>query len=184
MPATLLDASALTLAHGPRTVLDDVSVRVDAGSRIGLIGPNGSGKSTLLRVLAGVSAPDAGRVRAFGTVGYLPQTPEDDLRTVRGSILERIGVAGAARAVDALEARLAAGDLTVVEEHAAALERWLALGGDDAEARVATAVAESGLAPELLDRPLRELSGGQAARAGLAALQAARFDVVLLDEPT
>jgi ATPase subunit of ABC transporter with duplicated ATPase domains len=83
-----------------------------------------------------------------------------------------------------LEARLVAGDLRAVAPHAAALERWLALGGADAEARLAAAADELGLASGLLDRPLQGLSGGQAARAGLAALRAARFDVVLLDEPT
>jgi ATPase subunit of ABC transporter with duplicated ATPase domains len=68
--------------------------------------------------------------------------------------------------------------------HAAALDRWLALGGADADARVAAAADELGLSATLLDRPLHALSGGQAARAGLAVLRAARFDVVALDEPT
>jgi ATPase subunit of ABC transporter with duplicated ATPase domains len=58
------------------------------------------------------------------------------------------------------------------------------VGGDDAQPRVAAAVAEAGLDPVLLHRPMTSLSGGQAARVGFASLQAARFDVVLLDEPT
>jgi ATPase subunit of ABC transporter with duplicated ATPase domains len=188
MPSTLLDAHAITRRHGARTVLDAVRLRVDATSRIGLIGPNGSGKSTLLRILAGEEAPDGGVVRRFGTVGHLPQLSAEDAvsaaRTVRTVVLERVGVAPAARALDALAARLAAGDLDAVDPHAAALERWLALGGADAEARLGAAAAEVGLDPALLDRPLATLSGGQAARAGLAALRTARFDVVLLDEPT
>jgi ATPase subunit of ABC transporter with duplicated ATPase domains len=99
-------------------------------------------------------------------------------------VLERIGVAGAERRLDRLAARLQEGDLGVVEAHAAALDRWLALGGPDAEARLGAAIAGLGLDSGLLDRPLRALSGGQAARVGLAALETARFDVVLLDEPT
>ena len=187
MPSTLLDAQKITRHHGDRTVLADVDVRVDAGTRLAVIGPNGSGKSTLLRVLAGIEAPDGGTVQRFGTVGYLPQMADADASdgaSARAAMLERLGVAGAAREVDRLEARLAAGDLDAVTPHAAALERWLALGGADAEARVAAAAAELGLDGALLDRPLASLSGGQAARAGLAVLRAARFDVVLLDEPT
>jgi len=188
MPSTLIDARRISRHHGARTLLDAVDLRVDAGSRIALIGPNGSGKSTLLRILAGLERPDGGTVRAHGTVGYLPQlaseTADPEAATVRTTILERIGVAAAGRRLDALARRLESGDLAVVEPHAAALERWLALGGDDADARLAAAAADLGLGAGLLDRPLASLSGGQAARAGLAALRTARFDVVLLDEPT
>jgi ATPase subunit of ABC transporter with duplicated ATPase domains len=181
MSSTLLDAQKITRHHGDRTVLQDVDIRVDAQTRLAVIGPNGSGKSTLLRVLAGIEPPDGGTVARFGTVGYLPQMADAQERdaTVRATLLERLGVAAAARAVDQLEERLTAGDLDAVMPHAAALEHWLALGGADAEARVAAAAAELGL-----DGALGSLSGGQAARAGLAVLRAARFDVVLLDEPT
>jgi ATPase subunit of ABC transporter with duplicated ATPase domains len=204
MPSTLIDARGLVRRHGARVVLDSVDLRVHSGSRIGLIGPNGSGKSTLLRVLAGVEPHDAGRVVRRGSVGWLPQLAgtegEEMVReaggggrrtgagrcglTVRETILERIGVASASRELDRLAALLAGGALDAVEPHAAALERWLALGGSDAEARLGAAAAGVGLDAELLDRPMRTLSGGQAARAGLAALRTARHDVVLLDEPT
>ncbi|HEY4096037.1 MAG TPA: ATP-binding cassette domain-containing protein [Baekduia sp.] len=188
MPSTLLDARNITRHHGARTVLQGVDVRVDAGTRLALIGPNGSGKSTLLRALAGIEPLDGGTVIRHGTVGYLPQladeAPGGGAATARETIMERIGVAGAARALDSLAERLTAGDLAAVEPHAGALEHWLALGGADAPARVEAAASELGLPGALLDRPLQQLSGGQAARAGLAALRAARFDVVLLDEPT
>jgi ATPase subunit of ABC transporter with duplicated ATPase domains len=187
MPSALLDARSVTRHHGPRAVLDRVDVRVDPTTRLGLVGPNGAGKSTLLRVLAGLEPPDGGTVHRAGTVGLVPQLADalgPPGATVRAVVLERIGVAGAARALDALAARLAAGDLEALEPHAAALDRWLALGGDDADARLAAAATELGLDPALLDRPVAALSGGQAARAGLAALRTARVDAVLLDEPT
>jgi ATPase subunit of ABC transporter with duplicated ATPase domains len=186
MPSTLLDAQQITRQQAARTVLDRVDLRVAAGSRIGLVGPNGAGKSTLLRILAGDEAPDGGIVRRFGTVGYLPQfaDAQDRRRTVRQTILERVGVASASRALDRWATALAAGDLEAVEPHAAALEQWLALGGADVDARLGAALADLGLEARFLDRALETLSGGQAARAGLAALHVARFDVVLLDEPT
>jgi ATPase subunit of ABC transporter with duplicated ATPase domains len=185
MPSTLIDARGLFRRHGSRVVLDSVDLRVHTGSRIGLIGPNGSGKSTLLRVLAGVEPPDGGRVVRRGSVGWLPQLAgTGGKEMVREAILERIGVAPASRELDRLAALLAGGALDAVDPHAGALERWLALGGADAEARLGAAASEVGLDPELLDRPMDTLSGGQAARAGLAALRTARHDVVLLDEPT
>jgi ATPase subunit of ABC transporter with duplicated ATPase domains len=185
VPSILLDARAVARHHGPRTVLSGVDVRVHTTSRIGLIGPNGSGKTTLLRVLAGVEPPDEGTVRRHGVVGHLPQLAGvDDPRPARGVALERLGVAAAGRRLDALADRLAAGDLTVLDAHAEALERWLGLGGDDADARLSAAAADVGLTPALLDRPLGALSGGQAARVGLAVLRCSRHDVVLLDEPT
>jgi ATPase subunit of ABC transporter with duplicated ATPase domains len=186
MAATLINARNVVRAHGDRTLLDGVDLVVDASARIALVGPNGSGKSTLLRILAGHEAPDEGSVERHGSVGYLPQLAGDGRTgvSVRRLILERIGVLDAARRLERLERRLAEGDLDAVEPHAAALERWLALGGDDAEERLRAAAARLGLGEDLLERPLGSLSGGQAARAGLAALAIARTDAVLLDEPT
>jgi ATPase subunit of ABC transporter with duplicated ATPase domains len=183
MSATLLVADKVSRRHGERSVLEDVTLRVSAGSRIGLVGPNGSGKTTLLRILAGLEAPDGGTVTAHGTVGLLSATP-DRARTGREAILAAVGIDAAVAEMTHWERRLGAGDTGAIEPHAAALERWIALGGADAEARLAVAAAELGLGPDLLDRSLTELSGGQAARIGLAAIALARHDVALLDEPS
>ncbi len=149
MSSALLDARQITRVHGTRTVLDHVDLHVGADSRIALVGPNGSGKSTLLRILAGLEPPDGGRVRRHGTVGYLPQLASeaeaDGARSVRETIMERIGVAPATRALDALTARLDAGDLDVIDDHAEAVVEWVTLGGADADARLETAAAELGL---------------------------------------
>ena len=186
MSSTLIEARQVTWRHAAHTVLDSVDVRVNAGRSLAVVGPNGAGKSTLLRILAGRERADRGTLRRFGTVGYLPQVADGAAPrvTVRQLILERVGIAAASRELERWGTSLAAGDLRAIESHAAALERWLRLGGADIDARVPAALLDLGLDPGLLERRLETLSGGQASRIGLAALAVARFDVVLLDEPT
>jgi ATPase subunit of ABC transporter with duplicated ATPase domains len=185
MGRSLLSAHELVRTIGPRTILRDVSVSVDDRARVALVGPNGSGKSTLLRILAGELSPEGGRVvrSRAAAVLYLPQLDAtDDERPVRAVLHERLGVAAAAARMDGLAAQLAAGR-DVVDAHAEALERWLARGGADIDARLDEAAAAGALEPALLDRPAAALSGGQRARAMLAAIEAARSEVLLLDEP-
>ena len=68
----LVNADGVTVVHGVATVLDEVSLGVATGVRVGVVGRNGGGKSTLLRVLAGRQQPDTGRVvRAGGAGGVL-----------------------------------------------------------------------------------------------------------------
>ena len=168
-------------SFGARTVLDHVDLTLGPRSRLGLVGPNGAGKSTLLRLLAGLDEPDEGRVeRTPGslTVGYLPQ--EHDRRvgeTLLSYLARRTGVADAEAAVESHTASWSP------DAYAAALERFLALGGADLGARARATCAELGLAVSL-DQETATLSGGEAARAGLAAILLSRFDVLLLDEPT
>src|SRR5262245_40874554 len=134
MPSVSLDARGVSRSFESRTVLDAVDLHVHQGDRIALAGSTGSGKSTLLRLLAGEETADAGTVAWHGTVGYLPQLVATPEATARAAILERIGVAAAARELDRWGAALAEGELDAIEPHAAALDRWLALGGEDAEA--------------------------------------------------
>ena len=189
-PAVTLVAQGVTRHHGAHLVLDNVEVSVGPRTRLGILGPNGVGKSTLLRILAGLDQPDAGRVTRLpsnATVGYLTQEREVvEGETLAGYLARRTGVADAETAFNAAAAALglpgAAGGAD--EAYAAALERYLALGGPDLEARAGAVCAELDLPPALLGLAMSQLSGGQAARASLAALLLSRFDIVLLDEPT
>jgi len=171
---------------GARTVLDNVTLAVTPERRLGVVGPNGVGKSTLLRLIAGLDAPDTGRISrvpAELTSGYLPQEPD---RRAGETLLDyfgrRTGVAAAQHEFEAASAALAAAT-GGEERYAVALDRFVALGGGDFEARAGTVCAELGL-PVSLDRPMTALSGGEAARVVLAAILLSRFDVLLLDEPT
>ncbi len=186
-PATLV-ARAIELSFGRQTVLGGVDVTIGPGARVGVVGPNGSGKSTLLKVLAGRLRPDRGEVVAMppaATVGYLAQEPERGPdETVRHMLARRTGVAAAYDDLDVASRGLAQGGCAADDAYAAAFERWLALGAADHDARVGEVAAALGLPEAVLDQATATLSGGQAARAGLAALLLARFDVLLLDEPT
>ncbi|MGW3540990.1 ABC-F family ATP-binding cassette domain-containing protein [Nocardia niigatensis] len=185
--STTLHARGLAAGHGERILFSDLDLILAPGDVIGLVGVNGAGKSTLLRMLADgdahegeivLSPPDA-------TVGYLAQEPERIAgETVLEFLRRRTGVAAAQRTMDAAAERLADGG---EDEYSPALERWLALGGADLEQRAEEVAADLGLAvslPHGLDTPMTVLSGGQAARAGLASVLLSRFDILLLDEPT
>jgi ATPase subunit of ABC transporter with duplicated ATPase domains len=182
-----LHARGLSLALGARHLLTDVDLAVDPGQRIGLVGPNGVGKSTLLRVIAGLLPPDRGSVQlapSSANVGYLPQEPERLDETVLDYLARRTGVADANFALHDATDALAAGSPGADDDYSDALERWLALGAADFDARVGAVWDDLGLSAPLLEQRMPSLSGGEAARAGLAALLLARFDVFLLDEPT
>ena len=186
MSATLV-ARGLAAGHGDRALFSGLDLTVAPGDVIGLVGANGAGKSTLLRLLAGEQDPDRGSVRITppgATVGLLAQEPERPAgETVAAYLERRTGVAAAQRELDAAAEALAAGTAHADERYALALERWLGLGAADLEARAAGVAADLGLdpGPQAL---MTGLSGGQAARAGLAALLLSRYDLLLLDEPT
>ncbi|MEU0806453.1 ABC-F family ATP-binding cassette domain-containing protein [Streptomyces sp. NPDC005970] len=186
MTATLV-AKDLAAGHGDRTLFSGLDLVVAPGEVIGLVGVNGAGKSTLLRLLAGLTDPEQGAVRLsppHATVGHLPQEPERRPgETVRGFLARRTGVAAAQTALDTATQELVDGAPGADDAYAIALERWLALGAADLDERADEVAASLGLDISL-DRPMTALSGGQAARAGLASLLLSRYDVFLLDEPT
>jgi len=186
--AAPLRAVGLTVVRGPATVLDSVDLAVASGHRVGLIGPNGVGKTTLLRAMAGLQPLERGTVHRTpltATVGYLPQEPlRSPDETVTELLTRRTGVRDATVELDAATAALATGEPRADDRYAEALDLWLELGGADLDARLGKVLDDLGLARRLLDQPTTSLSGGEAARVGLAALLLSRFQVFLLDEPT
>ncbi|MGY3517246.1 ABC-F family ATP-binding cassette domain-containing protein [Micromonospora sp. PTRAS2] len=186
MSATMV-VKDLAAGHGERLLFSGLDLVVAPGDVVGLVGVNGAGKSTLLRTLAGLLPVEAGSVTLSpptATVGHLPQEPERRPgETVRDFLARRTGVTAAQAALDAATEALTAGAAGSDDAYAEALERWLGLGGADLEERAEQVAAELGLTVDL-DHPMTALSGGQAARAGLASLLLSRYDVFLLDEPT
>jgi len=83
--AILIDIQKVTLEGFDRTILEDLSLTISTGDRIGVVGINGAGKSTLLKIVAGLQKPDSGNIRLGqgALVGYLDQIPDLPKGTVR-----------------------------------------------------------------------------------------------------
>ena len=180
-------ARGVAAGHGERELFSGVDLVLAPGDVMGLVGANGAGKSTLLQVLAGLRAPDAGTVRVSppgARLGHLAQEVEREPgESVRAHLERRTGVADAQRRMDAAASALAHGEPGAEDGYSHALEDWLALGGADLDIRMASVAAEIGLGVPL-EAEMTSLSGGEAARVGLAALLLSRHDAYLLDEPT
>jgi ATPase subunit of ABC transporter with duplicated ATPase domains len=189
-PASSFSLVARDLARirGGSTVLDGVDVSVGPRTRLGVVGPNGVGKTTLLRLLAGLDRPDRGSVTRTppnARVGYLPQEPErSPHETLLDFLARRTGVQAANAELERTAAALATQAADADDAYVRALDDYLAAGGPDFEARARVTCADLGLSESFLHAPTATLSGGQAARASLAAILVSRFDVYLLDEPT
>lgn len=196
MTATLV-AKNLAGGFAHRTLFEGLDLTVAPGDVIGIVGANGAGKSTLLRLLAGALEPLEGSVSvapADAFVGWLPQEHERIAgETVADYIARRIGCAAATEAMESAAARLSEPPASPddgadsAEAYSAALEHWLATGAADLDDRMPGVLADLGLYGDAVQPDttlMTELSGGQVARVGLAALMLSRFDVALLDEPT
>jgi len=195
MTGTLV-AKGLAGGYSHRTLFDSVDLTVAPGDVVGVVGVNGAGKSTLLRLLAGTLSPQEGTVSLVPSdafIGWLPQEHErlaDE--TVAGFIARRTGCDEATRDMDAAASALgdtapSADGRDPSDVYSAALDRWLASGAADLDDRLPIVLADLGLTlgHDVAGNALMtSLSGGQAARVGLAALLLSRFDIVLLDEPT
>jgi len=150
----LLNLESVSKSFDIRALLDGVSLGVNAGNRIGIVGRNGGGKSTLIKVMAGIEAPDSGRVSKAGSIniGLLGQSDDSD--------------------EDSLVRDVVLGDLATHE--------W---AGNSKVREVLTGLF-GGISEELLNRKISYLSGGERRRVNLAKLLIADLDLVLLDEPT
>src|SRR3712207_3304662 len=154
-PLNLVNLERVSKAHGTTVLLDDVSLGVAAGERIGVVGRNGGGKTTLLSVLTGTQEPDSRRVTRRGdlTMGVLDQT---------GTLPPGTTVR----------------DVVLPASLFAAEHEWAA---DPAVRSVLTGLELDRLG---LDAPVDAMSGGERRRVALAAQLIRPLDLLVLDEPT
>jgi ATPase subunit of ABC transporter with duplicated ATPase domains len=175
--------------HAHRILFESLDLTVAPGDVVGVVGANGAGKTTLLRILAGDLGPLDGSVSTAPNdafVGWLPQEHERvEGETVLQYVGRRTGAAAATETMERAAAALGDGDESPAagDAYAHSLDHWLASGAPDLDERLPPVMAELGLDVGT-DALMTSLSGGQAARAALAALLLSRFDIVLLDEPT
>ncbi len=191
MTATLV-ARGVAGGYGHRTLFDALDLTVAPGDVVGVVGGNGAGKSTLLRLLAGIDEPQAGTISLAPSDAFVGWLPQEHERVAGESVAEyisrRTGCAAAAAEMDGAalafaDPSLAAPGTDPADVYSAALDRWMASGAADLDERMPVVLQSLGL--DLGTAALMtSLSGGQAARVGLAALLLSRFDIVLLDEPT
>ena len=162
----------------PTPLLDNASVQIPDGSKIGLVGRNGAGKSTLLDLIRGALQPDAGDIQLprGHRIGFLaqeaPSGSATPLDTVLAADTERAELLG--------ELEHGAAPLRIAEIEA----RLEAIGARAAPARAGRILAGLGLDAAMQARPVSELSGGWRMRVALAAVLFAEPDLLLLDEPT
>lgn len=151
-----------------KPVLEEISLRVEPGERLGILGPNGAGKTTLVRIALGLLAPTSGGVRVFGRspaqaraagwLGYVPQRTGAELAFPLS-----------VRQVVEMPTRVG-------------LRPWAA-PGPEARESVEYALGVTGCS-EFCDRPIGRISGGQLQRAMIARALASRPRLLVLDEPT
>ncbi len=166
MSAPVVELDRVDFAYHDLRVLENVSLRVEAGEFLAIVGPNAGGKTTLLRLLLGELKPTRGRVRVLGRkpaearelVGYVPQYPRfqrDFPITVRQVVLM--------------------GRLT---------PRSLLFRYSRADHRVAERVMRRVEIADIAERPIGSLSGGQTQRVLLARALVGEPRLLVLDEPT
>lgn len=164
-----LRTDALSLAYGPRLVIEALDLEIPPGQVTAIVGPNGCGKSTLLAGLARLHQPQSGAV------------------LIDGQALASLSPREAARRIGLLPQHPTAPDgLTVLDlvrfgrqPHQGLLRQWSA----EDQAHVEQAIAACDL-QSLVDRPLESLSGGQRQRAWIALAVAQATPLLLMDEPT
>ncbi len=172
----LLSLTAAHLAYGAGALLDEATLSLEAGERLGLIGRNGAGKSSLLKVLAGQEKLDAGllqRTQGLRVISVAQEPVFDAERSVFEVVSDGVAEARAVRA--AYEAHEDGVDLDALQSRIEALDAW------NWETRVEATLNHLGIDGA---RTVGSLSGGLKKRTALAQALVAVPDVLLLDEPT
>jgi branched-chain amino acid transport system ATP-binding protein len=172
----LFEAIGLHKRFGDRVVLEEVSLRFEAGTVTGIMGPNGAGKTTCFNVLTGHYAPDRGRVMLDGA----------DITGLSPQAITRRGVARSFQAISLFDQETAQDNVVVAlpRTRDRAANAWTDVARDTAAFdRAASILASVGLAGRERTRA-RDLSYGERRALEIALALATDPRIVFLDEPT
>ncbi|QDH17607.1 ABC-F family ATP-binding cassette domain-containing protein [Swingsia samuiensis] len=175
---SLLTITDLTIRIAGRPLLEDASLSVDPGRKIGLIGKNGAGKSTLLGAIAGDISPDSGTITLANraTMGRVKQeTPSGNT-----SLIDTVLEGDIERTKLLHEAETATDPTRIADIH----ERLIAIDAHTAPARAGAILSGLGFDQEAQLKPVSDFSGGWRMRVSLATALFLNPDLLLLDEPT
>lgn len=177
----MISLKSLTLRRGARALLDDASLTLHPGEKVGLVGRNGAGKSSLFALLAGTLQEDAGiwQMPAHWRLAQVSQElPESGASATRFVVEGDAILLAAEAAVTAAEASA---------DHEALAHAYLALeeaGVHEAPARAQALILGLGFGSDELTQPVNRFSGGWRMRLQLARALMCPSDLLLLDEPT
>ncbi|PID87075.1 MAG: hypothetical protein CSB13_01190 [Chloroflexi bacterium] len=184
----LITLQNATYHMGERTLLDNVSLLINSGDRIGLIGPNGSGKTTLLRIIAGQEPMANGSLTVWGNVRiqFLPQAPiiDPDLTVIEAIFQSNAPQMKLLLAYEQINAQLQnkPNDPDIQTQFAEITTQMDQANGWAAEAAAETILTRLGVTN--FNAKISTLSGGQHKRVALAHALINPADLLILDEPT
>lgn len=185
-----MKVSHLQLAYGTKAIYDDCSFHLEVGDKVGIVGVNGAGKTTLFRLILGEQQPDDGEIELENQrLGYVPQEIIVPAEHEDMTVWEYVA---SGRPVDALQEKLNTEyeKLAKYPDSAAILERVTKLQDEIDSYDVANfdyellKILDKMNLSELVDRKMKELSGGQKSKVAFARVLFENADVLLLDEPT
>lgn len=183
--------SQVSLAFGDRDILKNVSVNLQAGSKVALTGANGSGKSTLIKVMAGLVQPDGGQrvAQKDARIAYLPQSGLTHHGcSLREEVDKAFGFGYELQAeMEKIGDKLKNGEgneKLLLERHDAILTELEESGWNRRQVMAEQVLAGLGFSREDLDKNCEEFSGGWQMRIALGKALMVNPDILLLDEPT